>query len=151
MVVIQQGHTQPVGDLAQHGGIPDDIRKAGRAGAVFRHQVGDGNIAAADGGVLSQHALRVGNHVVIRHVGGQRHQSDFPAHSPHVLGGVSVQTGELHAVVPHLFDFLQSTPHIGGCVVAHGIQLNGNWQHSKYLLFNLPVDGGAFLPHSHSL
>ena len=148
VVMIQQSHAQPVGNFPQHGGIPDDIRKAGRSGAVLRHQVRNGDIAASDGGILSQHALRIGDHLVIRHVCRQGQKSDFLTHLPNLFGGVSVQTGKLNAVVPHFPDLLQCTPHIGGCVVAHGIQLNGDWQHSKNLLFDLTVSGGASLPHT---
>ena len=134
MVVVQEGHAQLTGGLTQHFGVLDDLGKAVGAGAALGGEVGDSHVLTADLGVISQHALGVGDHIVVGDVGGDGGQADTLAHGLDLGGGLTVKSCELHALVAHGLDGLQSALKIGGGLVTDGVQLDGDGQHNVLLL-----------------
>ena len=129
VVVVQEGHAQLLCHLAQHLGVLHHLGKAVGAGAALGGQVGDGHVLTADLGVVGEHALGVGDHIVVGDVGGDGGQADLGAQSLNLGGGLTVKSRELHALVAHGLDGLQGALKIGGGLVTNGVQLDSNRQH----------------------
>ena len=146
VIMIQQGHTQLVADLAQHGDIFNHFRKSRSAGSVFGRQVRDRDILAADGLVIAQHTLRILDHIQIRYMCRQRDQTQERAHIAHFLGLVPVKTGKFHAVIAQVLQLFQRSEQIGFCVFSDRIDLNRNRKFLHDSLFLSVFRKTAFPP-----
>ncbi|MPN32242.1 hypothetical protein SDC9_179718 [bioreactor metagenome] len=107
MVMIQQLNAR-VRALAAN--VPDIFKRAFKRTAfraAVTGQIRHRNIAATDSFVGVYYRLRIGKQLIKRDMRRYRHKAGIANHTCDILGGMSVQAGEFHTVIPHAFYFGQ--------------------------------------------
>ena len=115
-----------VSGLADLLHILDGLIELRAAGASFLDDVGDDDELASDLGVSGDSALGVLDHIVDRHVSGDRSETDLLADSLDLSGGMTIETGELNAVVAHVLDLLKGCLHVLLDLIADRVELQSN-------------------------
>ena len=99
MVVIQQLNAVVAAQAAKLINRAQHACEGWRARALLGAQVGHGDIIAADGLMIVDHALHIRLNQLERHMAGYGTQAAFLQHGAHILRAMAVETGKLHAVV----------------------------------------------------
>ena len=126
MVVIQQGHALGGAGLPDGADIRENLRVTGLSRAARLVQPRHRDVPAAQRLVVLDHLVDIGQQLVQRHVGGHALQPDVVQHGADLLGIPAVQAGELHPFIAQVLHLLQGAAEIGGQLVAHRKQLQGD-------------------------
>ena len=99
VIVIQQLNAVVAAQAAKLINRAQHACEGWRARALLGAQVGHGDIIAADGLMIVDHALHIRLNQLERHMAGYGTQAAFLQHGAHILRAMAVETGKLHAVV----------------------------------------------------
>ena len=122
--------------LADDLDIVECVLIIGCTGAKLAGKRGYSNIFTSDGSVLTQHSMRIFDHVHKGNVSRYRNKSDILAHIADILRGDIVKTRELNAVIAHCLYRLESALKVCFGVFANGINLNCYRERHKLYLRN---------------
>ena len=123
VVVVAEVHTGGSDLFADIAYIRDRPFPPRSAGAILRHKVGNGDIAAAHGGIIAYDLADIGAHFGKRNVCARRFEPERNKIFAYLLRVLPVKPGEFHAVVAHFLYFAKRSFEIRFEIGANGIKL----------------------------
>ena len=124
VVVVKKRHTESVRYLAEHGDVFHDLGEFIRTGSQLVVEVRNRDVFATDRGVCAENAFGILHHIKVRNVSRDRNEPELFAHSLYFVSGMSVEPGELNAVISHLFELCKGGAKVCLCLLANRINLN---------------------------
>ena len=135
--------------LRGFGNLADALDGGGEAvgaGAAFLGQIGHGDIFAAYLGVVGEHLLGVGKHIVIGHMGRDGHDADLIAEFPDLGRLLTEKTREFNAVIAVFFHFFDRSVKIILHLIPDGVELDCYGQfHCRILPYNMYINILSYL------